>query len=398
MFFHVRVVLLVYDAASGAGIIYSETVRTGTQTRCAPCAVLGSDVRAFRLCAHAVRLSEIANAEKPYKLVVKGKRKFIMESRNTEYEVSAPEAQVQSALTLGQIRERIDRVDGNMRKLFCERMGLSKQVACIKAQTDDTIYKPDRETAILEKQSEGMDPQLVMEYRAMLRRMMEISRKYQYGLTLQMRNCFPFVFSCESPETARLAMLREELYICSFRSRDQVMTARTYNQIADWIESGKADAGAGIIEKIGSGVSDELNALLMRRGLYICECRVIEQDTGLPVSGESAAAREKYKVVTFTKTFTVLPDHNRLKLVFIAANRSGALGSILSMIADYGVNVTEIHSIPYRTGEDWNYRFFVELDANLLEEEIKALVFQLSQETMELELLGSYRCEGDFVQ
>ena len=93
-----------------------------------------------------------------------------------------------------------------------------------------------------------------------------------------------------------------------------------------------------------------------------------------------------------------MPDHNRLKLVFIAANRSGALGSILSMIADYGVNVTEIHSIPYRTGEDWNYRFFVELDANLLEEEIKALVFQLSQETMELELLGSYRCEGDFVQ
>ena len=36
--------------------------------------------------------------------------------------------------------------------------------------------------------------------------------------------------------------------------------------------------------------------------------------------------------------------------------------------------------------------------AEKIEEEIKALVFQLSQETMELELLGSYRCEGDFVQ
>ena len=40
-------------APSGAGIIYSETVRTGTQTRYAPYAVLGSDVRAFRLCANA---------------------------------------------------------------------------------------------------------------------------------------------------------------------------------------------------------------------------------------------------------------------------------------------------------------------------------------------------------
>ena len=37
----------------GTGIIYSETVRTGTQTRYAPYAVLGSDVRAFRLCANA---------------------------------------------------------------------------------------------------------------------------------------------------------------------------------------------------------------------------------------------------------------------------------------------------------------------------------------------------------
>ena len=40
-------------ATSGAGIIYSEIVRTGTQTRYAPYAVLGSDVRAFRLCANA---------------------------------------------------------------------------------------------------------------------------------------------------------------------------------------------------------------------------------------------------------------------------------------------------------------------------------------------------------
>ena len=53
MLFRIRVVLLIYDAASGAGIIYSETVRTGTQTRYAPYAVLGSDVRAFRLCANA---------------------------------------------------------------------------------------------------------------------------------------------------------------------------------------------------------------------------------------------------------------------------------------------------------------------------------------------------------
>lgn len=319
-------------------------------------------------------------------------------SLNKKHMVSAPGQPAQTGMDLPQIRERIDRVDVSMRRLFCERMELSKQVACVKARTEDSIYKPDREALILEKRSEGMDPQLVMEYRALLRRMMEISRKYQYGLTLQMKDCFPFPFSREKPETARLMMVREELYICDFRSKDRVMTACTYEQIADSIDAGMADAGAGIIEKIGSGVSDELNSLLMRRRLFICECRVTGQHAFAAAGREQDTPVEKFKVVTFTKKFTVLPDHNRLKLVFIAQNRSGALGSILSMIADYGVNLTEIHSIPYRTGKDWNYRFFVELDANLLEEEIKALVFQLSQETMELELLGSYRCEGDFVQ
>ena len=366
-----------------------------------------------------------------------------------------------------QIRPRIDQVDAQVRELFCERMALAKQVACVKARTEDRIFKPDREAAILQKQTQGIAPELVMEYRALLRRMMEISRKYQYGLILKMRDCFPYPIRTRQPETTRLAMVREELHICDFRSRDEVMLASSYDQIADWIDAGKADAGAGIIEKIGSGVSDELNSLLMRRGYTICECRVIavegryagkqelpetagRADTGqypsatgqdpvtagqeslatgqdpvaaghetlstgqeTTVTGQetssaeqktissahtSSAAMEKYKVVLFTKNLTVLPDHNRVKLVFIAPNKSGALGSILSMIADYGVNVTEIHSIPYRTGEDWNYRFFVELEMNLLKETSKTLIFQLSQETMELQLLGSYRCVGDFVR
>ena len=67
------------------------------------------------------------------------------------------------------------------------------------------------------------------------------------------------------------------------------------------------------------------------------------------------------------------------------------------MIADYGVNVTEIHSMPYTDGEDWNYRFFVELGINMLGDEAKALVFQLSEETQDMQILGSYFCEGDFI-
>ena len=53
-------------------------------------------------------------------------------------------------MELSEVREQIDRVDREMRRLFLERMSLSEQVVRIKAETGDEIYKPDREKAIIE--------------------------------------------------------------------------------------------------------------------------------------------------------------------------------------------------------------------------------------------------------
>ena len=77
--------------------------------------------------------------------------------------------------------------------------------------------------------------------------------------------------------------------------------------------------------------------------------------------------------------------------MFVCKNRSGSLASVLSMISDYGVNLTEIHSKPY-IDNDWNYIFMLEMTASLLKEEDRALVYQLMNETDEFKILGSYRC------
>jgi len=288
-------------------------------------------------------------------------------------------------MQLDEVRSQIDEVDTQIRELFIRRMKLADEVACIKAQTEDVIYKPDREMSIIDRQSQGMEPSLLMEYRALIRRVMEISRKYQYGRTLQLRDCFPYDYETQMPDMSRLAMLREQVYICDFCSKDEVMAAESYDQIAAWIEAGQADAGAGIIEEIAAGMSDELNLMLLAHGLYINSCRVAEDQ------------QRRLKVVAFTKHLCVRPEHNRLRLVFVAPNRSGALSSLLSMISDYGVNLTEIHSVPFSSGDDWNYHFFIEMSMNLLLPTSRALIFQLSQETQDMRLLGSYECEGDFV-
>lgn len=287
-------------------------------------------------------------------------------------------------MKLSEVRENIDRVDQEMRTLFVNRMQLADQVARIKAETADVIYKPDREEAIIQKQIAGMNPSLVREYTAFIKRMMEVSRKYQYGRTLDLRRCFPFTYREEEPVIQKPAMVKEELYSCQGFSRDLVLTVDSYDQIGEMIRKKKADAGMGIIEEIGVGVSDELHNLLVAEHFYIKDCHILTE-------GES-----RKKVVTFTDCLYVLPHHNRVKILFECPNRSGSLGSILSMIADYGVNLTEIHSRPFREDDHWNYKFFAELDANIGSKDHRALLFQLSQETMYLQILGSYSCQGDF--
>ena len=86
----------------------------------------------------------------------------------------------EKANELARVREEIDRVDTAMRRLFAERMELAEQVVRIKASTNDDIYKPDREQVILGKRTEGMEPSLADAYRLFLKRIMTLSREYQY--------------------------------------------------------------------------------------------------------------------------------------------------------------------------------------------------------------------------
>ena len=52
---------------------------------------------------------------------------------------------------LPEIRQDINRVDSAIRELSLLRMSLALEVAKTKAQSDDKIYKPDREAEIGEK-------------------------------------------------------------------------------------------------------------------------------------------------------------------------------------------------------------------------------------------------------
>lgn len=286
-------------------------------------------------------------------------------------------------MALEEVRINIDRVDSQIKALFQERMELADQVAQVKAETGDTILKPERENQIIEKLSKDVEGDIRKEYIALIKRIMEVSRKYQYGRTLALRDCFQIDYETKDCAIKSAAMKKTELYICSMLSKDQVTTVDSYDEIADLIEQGEVEAGIGILENVSVAAVNELHTLLVEHHFYINRCEIV-WDHGI-----------RKKVVQFGKTLLAQKEHNRIKMMFVCPNKSGALASILSMISDYNVNLTEIHSRPNQE-KDWNYEFYAEINANLLETETKALLYQLQNETAQFQILGSYACEGDF--
>lgn len=86
-------------------------------------------------------------------------------------------------MKLEDVRNKIDELDPELRKLLMDRLDCSYEVAKAKCESGDTnIYRADREEEILKKLSEGVPADRVSGYLAVVKKIMETSRMYQYGL------------------------------------------------------------------------------------------------------------------------------------------------------------------------------------------------------------------------
>jgi chorismate mutase len=86
-------------------------------------------------------------------------------------------------MELEEARKKIDAIDPQLKQLIMERLDCSLEVAKAKqAKGETNIYRADREKAILERLSEGVPEDRLAEYLAVVKKIMETSRMYQYGL------------------------------------------------------------------------------------------------------------------------------------------------------------------------------------------------------------------------
>ena len=88
---------------------------------------------------------------------------------------------------LDDIRKKIDEIDNSMKPLFLERLACSRQVAETKAKTKEEVYVPKREEEIIADRSEDTQGETQEAYTAFLKDVMQISRRYQYGVLQELQ-------------------------------------------------------------------------------------------------------------------------------------------------------------------------------------------------------------------
>ncbi|MCQ5130190.1 prephenate dehydratase [Butyricicoccus faecihominis] len=369
---------------------------------------------------------------------------------------------------LPEIRTDINKVDEQIRDLFLKRMSLALEVAETKAETDDKIFKPDREAEILEKRAAGMEEELRLKYVALLQSMIRASREYQYSQTLRhVPSKFPIhaMRQALSPKTVYYQGVPgayQELAARSLFPETEPQHVPTWEQVFQSVRDGVVDAGVVPVENTTAGTVSEVYDLLLQYDLSInrstikkirhclaavpgaslgdvkqvcshphalpqCHDFIAEHEleaievANTAIAAKNVAARgdkalaaicsrqaaELYglsvlaegindlkhnetRFIAVSRNLTVQPEDNRIEIAFHIPNIAGSLRGVLDIFADYGVDMTEIHSRPMKDSP-WCYVFYIDFTGNLNDHAVRAMLYQLYEELPYIKVIGSYR-------
>lgn len=95
------------------------------------------------------------------------------------------------------------------------------------------------------------------------------------------------------------------------------------------------------------------------------------------------------RFVLVSNKLIVPKSGGKVSLVFSLENSSGTLASVLNIFSAYSLSMSKIESRPLES-EKWAYRFYVDIDGNMRDDNIRAMLYQLKKELPFVRLLGSY--------
>ena len=353
-------------------------------------------------------------------------------------------------------RREIDRIDGEMARLFEERMKNARLVAQYKKETGTPVCDPAREEEVLSRGAGRVSDEVVRGYYVkFLRTEMELSKAYQSRLLGGMQ----VAFSGTDGAFAQIAAKK------IFPQGDSVPFP-SFEEAYRAVEDGRCDVAVlplensthGDVGKVmdlaffGSlfinGIYDievEQN-LLAKKGAVLSQihpvishpqalgqCEAFLRETGVETREEvntavaaqrvaqspdmglaaigSAEAAEKFglailrghihekggnttRFAVFSRTRSASSGRDRqFVMLFTVKNEAGALAKAISAIGTHGFNLRAIKSRPTKK-LSWEYYFFCEGEGLIDGDEGKRMLRLLRENCNDLKILGSFEKES----
>ncbi len=95
----------------------------------------------------------------------------------------------------------------------------------------------------------------------------------------------------------------------------------------------------------------------------------------------------RFIIVSKDKKYRSKAD--KISLCLEISNEPGSLYRILSNLIFNGINMNRIESRPIK-GDNWQYRFFIDIDGNLNDESVRNALIGLNEECVNVRVLGNY--------
>lgn len=112
---------------------------------------------------------------------------------------------------------------------------------------------------------------------------------------------------------------------------------------------------------------------------------------GLKIFEKNINPKENYtRFGAISNNLLTDENHNRISIVFTIPHEIGSLNNVLSLFSYYNINLSSIYSRP-DLKSPWKYLFYLDFEGNILNYDIKTILYQLSKELPFIKILGSFK-------
>ncbi|MEJ5243657.1 MAG: prephenate dehydratase [Desulfomicrobiaceae bacterium] len=348
----------------------------------------------------------------------------------------------ESALTLEELRQRIDAVDEAIVALLHERASLSRQVG--QRKKDGVIFHPFREKEVLERLLSLPGEHLPKEHlRAIYREILSSSRSLQapqtvaylgpegtfshraaleyfgHSAELLPQPSLEAVFRAVATDTCRLGIvpLENSLHgsvaetLDLFLHHDTPILAEVFCRVRHALLGHRMETVRRVLShpqalaQCAQWLRTHLpHAQLMAVESTAAAARAVHDDPEAAAIGHPGLAGPTLAVLAtdiqdladnWTR-FAIIgrepgtaARRDKTSLLLTLPDRPGALAAVLRILAEAGLNLAKLESRPLRA-EKWKYIFFMDVESDLGAEKYAQTLRQVAECCHSLRVLGSY--------